>query len=124
MTTIAPVSVVIPCFQCVRTLERAVASVAGQTVLPLELILVDDGSGDETRALMTHLQSRNKTGWIKLVMLDTNVGAASARNAGWDEARGDFVAFLDAGLCRWARDSEGAPSSGLDIQRQFFLPYF
>lgn len=96
MTTTAPVSVVIPCFQCVRTLERAVASVAGQTVLPLELILVDDGSGDETRSLMTHLQSRNKHGWIKLVMLDRNAGAASARNAGWEQARGDFVAFLDA----------------------------
>lgn len=96
MTAIVPVSAVIPCFRCIRTLERAVASVAGQTVLPQELILVDDGSGDETRSLMTQLQSRYKSGWIKLVLLDTNAGAASARNAGWDQARGDYVAFLDA----------------------------
>lgn len=96
MTTIVPVSAVIPCFRCVRTLERAVASVAGQTVLPQELILVDDGSGDETRSLMTLLQSRYTPGWIRLVLLDANAGAASARNAGWDLAQGEYVAFLDA----------------------------
>ena len=96
MTATASVSVVIPCFRCVRTLERAVASVAGQTVLPQELILVDDGSGDETRSLMRQLQGRYTPGWIRLVLLDTNAGAASARNAGWDQAQGDYVAFLDA----------------------------
>lgn len=96
MTAIASVAVVIPCFRCVRTLERAVASVAGQTVLPQELILVDDGSGDETRPLMTLLQNRYTPGWIRLVLLDSNAGTASARNAGWDQARGEYVAFLDA----------------------------
>jgi len=82
MTATTSVSVVIPCFRCVRTLERAVASVAGQTVLPLEVILVDDGSGDETRSLMVQLQGRYKPDWIRLVLQDTNAGAASARNAG------------------------------------------
>lgn len=96
MKATAPVSAVIPCFRCARTLERAVASVAAQTVLPVELILVDDGSGDETRSFMTQLQSRCNPGWIRLVMLDTNAGAASARNAGWDQAGGEYVAFLDA----------------------------
>lgn len=96
MTATASVSAVVPCFRCVRTLERAVASVAGQTVLPQELILVDDASGDETRSLMTQLQNRYQLGWIKLVLLDSNAGAASARNAGWDQARGKYVAFLDA----------------------------
>lgn len=91
-----PVSVVIPCFRCVRTLERAVTSVAGQTALPEELILVDDGSGDETWPLMTQLQSRCQPGWIKLVSMDINAGAACARNAGWDQARGEYVAFLDS----------------------------
>jgi len=96
MTATASVSVVIPCFRCVRTLERAVASVAGQTVLPQEVILVDDGSGDETRYLMGQLQGSYTPGWIRLVLLDINAGAASARNAGWDQAQGDYVAFLDA----------------------------
>lgn len=92
----ASVSVVIPCFRCVRTLERAVASVAAQTVLPQEVILVDDGSGDETRSLMNQLRWRYTLGWIRLVLLPTNQGAASARNAGWAQAQGNYVAFLDA----------------------------
>lgn len=96
MTGTVPVSTVIPCFRCVRTLERAVASVAVQTALPQEVILVDDGSDDETRALMVQLRARYTPGWIQLVLLDDNVGAASARNAGWEQARGDYVAFLDA----------------------------
>ena len=78
------------------TLERAVVSVVRQTELPQELILVDDCSGDDTRSLMVQLQSRYSQDWIRLVLLETNVGAASARNAGWDLARGRFVAFLDA----------------------------
>ena len=96
MNAKVPVSVVIPCFRCMLTLERAVVSVVRQTELPQELILVDDCSGDDTRSLMVQLQSRYSQGWIRLVLLETNVGAASARNAGWDLARGRFVAFLDA----------------------------
>lgn len=96
MKTTAPVSVVIPCYRCTKTLARAVASIAEQTCLPTEVILVDDGSSDETRSLMTQLQSRYKPGWIRLVLLNTNAGAANARNAGWDQALGKYVAFLDA----------------------------
>jgi glycosyltransferase involved in cell wall biosynthesis len=96
MNAVAPVSVVIPCYRCSQTLERAVVSVAEQTVLPMELILVDDGSADETRSVLSDLLSKYPSGWIRLVLLDKNVGAASARNAGWDKALGDFVAFLDA----------------------------
>lgn len=96
MNATAGVSAVIPCFRCTKTLERAVASVAAQTIPPVELILVDDGSGDETRSLLVQLQSQHMPGWIRLVLLDANVGAASARNAGWDQAVGEYVAFIDA----------------------------
>jgi len=93
---VVPVSVVIPCYRCGLTLERAVASVAAQTVQPLELILVDDGNTDETRNILVKLRDRYAPGWIKLVLLAQNVGAASARNAGWDQATGQLIAFLDA----------------------------
>lgn len=96
MTPIVPVSVVIPCFRCAQTVGRAVASVAAQTVQPVELMLVDDGSADDTLRLLQELQARHRPGWIKLVLLERNLGAASARNAGWDQARGRYVAFLDA----------------------------
>jgi glycosyltransferase involved in cell wall biosynthesis len=96
MKTTVSVSVVTPCYRCTRTLARAVASIAAQTCLPTEVILVDDGSCDETRTLMIQLQSKYEPGWVKLVLLNTNAGAASARNAGWDQALGKYVAFLDA----------------------------
>ena len=113
MIEVVPVSVVIPCYRCTQTVERAVASVAAQTVLPLELILVEDGSEDETRAVLVALARRFASDWIKLVVLEQNVGAASARNAGWEQASGQFVAFLDA-------DDSWHPRK-IELQYQFML---
>jgi glycosyltransferase involved in cell wall biosynthesis len=96
MTDKVLVSVVIPCFRCVKTIERAIFSVAAQTWRPLEVILVDDASGDGTRELLQTLTQRYEPGWVKLVFLEQNVGAGSARNAGWDLATQTYVAFLDA----------------------------
>ena len=93
---LAAVSVIIPCFRCTKTIERAVASVAAQTLRPAEVILVDDASGDGTRLVLGELESRYAPGWIKLVLLDQNVGAGSARNAGWAAASQPVIAFLDA----------------------------
>jgi glycosyltransferase involved in cell wall biosynthesis len=94
-TELAPVSVVIPCFRCAETLERAVASVAAQTWRPSELVLVDDRSGDATLALLRDIQSRYGD-WVKVLELPVNVGAAGARNAGWQVASQTYIAFLDA----------------------------
>ena len=96
MSKTAPVSVIIPCFRCTQTLERAIASVAAQSVLPSEVILVDDASGDNTRPLLVDIQNRYRPGWIKLILLDHNVGAGSSRNAGWALATQPLIAFLDA----------------------------
>lgn len=92
----AAVSVIIPCYRCARTLERAISSVAAQTLRPAEVILVDDASGDETREVMKRLSQSFDEGWVKLVLLEENVGAGSARNAGWAIASQPLVAFLDA----------------------------
>ncbi len=92
----ASVSVVIPCYQCTETIARAVASVWAQTVLPLEVILVDDGSDAATREVLADLVKVYPAGWIQLLTLEGNVGAASARNQGWNTAVGEWVAFLDA----------------------------
>jgi glycosyltransferase involved in cell wall biosynthesis len=90
-----PVSVVVPCYRCAATLERAVESVAAQTLRPAELILVDDASSDATGPLLQALQARHGT-WVKLVTLPANAGAASARNAGWQVATQVYIAFLDS----------------------------
>jgi glycosyltransferase involved in cell wall biosynthesis len=84
------VSVVIPCYRCGATVSRAVASACAQSVPPREVIIVDDASGDGTHAVLERL-----TG-VGVIALARNGGAAAARNAGWDAAHGEFVAFLDA----------------------------
>jgi glycosyltransferase involved in cell wall biosynthesis len=91
----APVSVVIPCFCCSRTIGRAVNSVAQQSRIPAELILVDDASNDDTWIVLVGLE-RNYPGWIKLLRLEKNQGAANARNAGWSAASQPYIAFLDS----------------------------
>ena len=95
MTHFAPVSVVVPCYRCAATVRRAVASVAAQTLRPTELILVDDASGDATLQTLRDVL-RDYGDWVKVVALESNVGAATARNAGWNVATQTYVAFLDA----------------------------
>lgn len=93
---IAPVSVVIPCYRCAKTVGRAVDSVTRQTVRPLELILIEDASGDDTLETLLQLQREHGEDWVKIIPLEVNVGPGTARNMGWDAARGKFLAFLDA----------------------------
>jgi len=92
----ASVSVVIPCFNCARSLERAVLSVASQSRKPAELILIDDASSDETPRKLEELTERYGENWIKVIQLKRNHGPATARNVGWDQAKERFIAFLDA----------------------------
>ena len=89
-------SVVIPCWRCSRTVRRAVASVAAQSLPALEVILVDDASRDDTLATLQSLQLEYGSDWIKVIALAANGGPGPARNAGWEAARGEYVAFLDA----------------------------
>ena len=93
--SLAPVSVVIPCYRCSLTIRRALASIAQQSLKPAEVILVDDASGDGTLAVLKELAS-SYPNWMRLIALETNRGAASARNEGWAAASQPFIAFLDA----------------------------
>jgi glycosyltransferase involved in cell wall biosynthesis len=96
---LVPVSVVIPCFRCAETIGRAVASVAAQTRLPGELILVEDCSDDGGRTLAALHDLRERHAAVLSVIvasLDRNVGPGEARNAGWNLATREFVAFLDS----------------------------
>lgn len=90
------ISVVIPHYRSMQTLLSAIKSVAKQTLLPLEVIVVDDASQDGSVDAIRALQSIYDAGWLKLIALEKNAGAASARNAGWESALGTHIAFLDA----------------------------
>lgn len=90
----APVSVVIPCFQCSTTIKRAIDSVILQTLRPKEVILVDDASGDETVKILDEFEK--SYAWVEVVTLDENQGPGNARNIGWEASSQPYVAFLDA----------------------------
>ena len=93
---VAPVTVIVPCYCCTSTIQRAIESVALQALLPAEVILVDDCSPDDTLAELYRLQSSYQEGWIRVVSLRKNGGPSVARNAGWREATQPYLAFLDA----------------------------
>jgi len=95
----ADVSVIIPCYCCSETIERAINSVANQTQLPKQLILVDDGSADEGKTLqmLNYLKDKySKYFQIDVITLAENQGVSVARNTGWDMSTEPYIAFLDA----------------------------
>ncbi|MDM8549576.1 glycosyltransferase family 2 protein [Desulfobacterales bacterium HSG2] len=91
-----PISVIIPCYNCADTIERAVNSVVSQTCRPAELVLTDDASNDSTLSKILELKERLGKEWIKVIALKHNSGPAAARNAAWDAADEKYLAFLDA----------------------------
>ena len=92
----APVTVVIPCWRCISTIERAVNSIQQQTSLPEKVILIDDASGDGTADFLDHLKNKYEAEWIEVIKLNINSGPGPARNAGWHSAKTPYIAFLDA----------------------------
>ena len=87
------VSIVIPAYNASRWIERTLRSVQGQTVKNIEVIVVDDGSTDETPAIVRRLMEQDPR--IYLIQ-QSNGGVAKARNIGIVSARSEFVAPLDA----------------------------
>jgi glycosyltransferase involved in cell wall biosynthesis len=85
-----PVSVVIPAYNAASVLPRAIESVLGQTSRPEEVIVVDDGSTDNTAQVATQYGPS-----ITYIRQD-NAGASAARNRGIAEATGEWIAFLDS----------------------------
>jgi len=97
----ADVSVIIPCFNASDSLLRACESILSQSLLPTELILIDDASNDggRTSVLISSILdkfSKDTNILCKSKFLDVNVGPGVARNIGWEMASCQFLAFLDA----------------------------
>tara|TARA_R110002049_G_scaffold42487_4_gene126485 strand:+ start:760 stop:1689 length:930 start_codon:yes stop_codon:yes gene_type:complete len=86
-------SVILPVYNAAAHLYPTVQSVLSQTERDLELILVDDGSTDDSLAVMLSMAGEDDR--IKLVS-QPNKGVSAARNLGISEARGSLIAFMDA----------------------------
>lgn len=86
-------SVVIPCYNCVKTLETTVNSIRACGLTDYEILLIDDGSTDGTTELCDTLCVRYPE--LRCVH-QKNAGVSAARNRGIDEARGEYLWFVDA----------------------------
>ena len=88
------VSIITPSYNSVRYISECVESVLAQTYTSWEMIIVDDCSEDDSKQLITALSSNDTR--IKTIFLDSNIGAAEARNIALAKAKGQYIAFLDS----------------------------
>jgi glycosyltransferase involved in cell wall biosynthesis len=90
LSLVPQVSVIIPTYNCQDYLIEAIESVLSQTDCDFELIVIDDGSTDQTRTVLQPYHNRLR------YIYQPNQGVATARNHGIRQSRGDLIAFLDA----------------------------
>ena len=90
----APISVLIPCLNCSSFLQASLRSVREQSLPPMEVLLVDDGSSDDSAQRAQELM--DGASFPMHIIRQENRGLGAARNAGIQQVRGEWVAMLDA----------------------------
>lgn len=110
------VSIITPAYNSSLYIEKTIASVQSQSISDWEMIVVDDGSTDETPEIVKKLSQQDSR--IKLIQKE-NGGSASARNVGLKQAKGDYIQFLDAddtiAYDKLERQVELMDQKGLDV---------
>jgi len=87
------VSVIIPCYNCAKTIKKCVDSILGDKLKEVEIVVVNDASTDDTfMALAKYATFEN----IKIINLPKNGGQGQARNIGIDHADGEYIYFVDS----------------------------
>ena len=89
------VSVIVPCYNCASTVGRALDSLAAQTLSSLELIVINDGSTDDTAAVLEQWKEAHPEMDMKLFS-KPNVGIAATRTFGVACVSGEYFGFLDS----------------------------
>lgn len=89
-------SVVIPVYNRIEPLERALSSVLQQTCQDFEVLVVDDGSEADVAKRIRHLITEMNDSRIQLLVHASNKNGAAARNTGITAAKGDYICFLDS----------------------------
>lgn len=86
------ISVIIPTYNRAEMIEYSIKSILEQTILPNEIIIVDDASTDNTESVIASLNNN----LIKFIKLDKNSGAQVARNVGIKNSKSKWISFLDS----------------------------
>lgn len=111
--TMPRVSVIMPAYNCARFIDAAIASVLAQTEASLELIVIDDGSKDDTLARATSWSNRDSR--VRVLTQPNSGRPGATRNVGLRVATGEYVCFLDSDdLCE--RDRITQAVSVLEIR--------
>ena len=117
------ISVVIPVYNVEKYLEKCLDSVVGQTYGNLEIILVDDGSTDNSGAICDRYAQKDSR---VVVIHQKNGGLSKARNVGIDKATGKYISFIDSddyvGSCYIETLYKALPEDGKGISVCDFLP--
>jgi len=90
------VSVIIPTFNRALYLTEAIESVIAQNYRPIECIIVDDGSEDNTKEIINQFLHRKEFGFLIKYFYQNNAGSQMARNKGTIESTGEFIQYLDS----------------------------
>jgi glycosyltransferase involved in cell wall biosynthesis len=119
------ITVIIAAYNRAGLLRRSICSALEQSLPALEILVIDDGSTDGTDVVARELALADKR--IRLIKLPHNLGPSSARNTGLDQARGDWIAILDADdICmpnRFARQVQFLQQSSLDLCGSWFVEF-
>ncbi len=86
------VSVIVPVFNCEKFIKETIESVLSQTYSNIEIVLVDDCSKDNSKNIISSFEDER----VRYFLQEKNMGAGVARNRALEEAKGQYVAFLDA----------------------------
>ena len=87
------ITVAIPCYNGEKTIERCVESILAQTYTNYELLIINDGSKDNTPAVIEELAKKDSR--IRIITQE-NRGLSATRNRGIEEAKGEYISFIDA----------------------------
>lgn len=88
------ISVIVPAYNAEKYIVNCVESMRKQTFQDWEMVIINDGSKDQTRALCDQCAAEDAR--VRVIHLRKNAGVSNARNVGLSDAQGEYIAFLDA----------------------------
>ena len=101
LCNVASISVIVPCFCCSDTIQKTISSVLKQTLLPKEIIMINDGSIDDGKTkkklslIKNYIKVNYKNIKIIIINLQKNYGPSYVRNKAWNLSSQKYIAFLD-----------------------------